>query len=511
MISESSAEARDLVRTTPPGKRKLYGGVMISKAPEYLKGGWMQDQTFTEDVDPFNPHETKTTDYRYLEEPEFYKDRYIEYNENGWYSFLVDYLVGELFCDFEFDGPGAKEVEAFFKETCPDARQQVEMMGLNVVREGTGGLKKLINGSGKLMQIEAMNGRLIRLEEWSSQEPPTNARYPPFGPYTKTPGGAPYVDGGGNTDFIDTSSEVVPGNLGSRFLRVSMRNDPTDWYADMLMWPRMEPVDYLHDEIALCRIRRDPRTPYGISFGRACFHDIKALRSLNRDIVAALKRLAAVLLVLKADLSQYDGDDAKQAALENAVKMFQDLDSASTGVIGIDMKNDLGYPSGNRTERLIPIMQHLEPVLSSILMNFLFALGLIEQTGANKSLIAKQEIRAEKQLRRYHASVASFMEVQVFPHITDKECHMRFNAYLDPEFWLSLWQTSAVSRERIQREYSVIDSGKTYFHTLTPPTPVGAGPGSSSSGKANDFSKDDSNEGRRQDPKADTSVSKARG
>jgi hypothetical protein len=272
----------------------------------------------------------------------------------------------------------------------------------------------------------------------------------------------------------------------------------------------MEPEDYLHDEVAICRIRRDPRTPYGIGFGRSCFHDIKALRSINRDIVAALKRLAAVLLVLRADLSQYDGDTAKQAALEKAVKTFQDLDSASTGVIGIDMKNDLGYPSGSRTDRMIPIMEHLEPVLSSILMNFLFALGIIEQTGANKSLIAKQEIRAEKQLRRYHESIASFMKTQVFPHITDKECSMRFNAYLDPELWLSLWQTSAVSRERVQREYSIIDDGKTYFHTLTPPTPVGAGTGPKSQ-KANDFSKDDSNKGHRQDEKADTSVTKARG
>jgi hypothetical protein len=502
-----------------PTSRKLFGGVIISKASK-LEAGWFNEQTFSEDDDPFNAHETKTTDYRYLEEPAFYDDRQVEYNENPWFAFLHDYLTGELFSDYEFDGPGADEVREFFDKTCPNAREEIEKMGLNVVREGTGMLKKAHDGNGKLVQIHASNGRLIRLREHYMEMElmgiPTS-RKPPF-PLKLSPGGAPYTQAPASVgDSVDPAVEALPGpdaTITTKYLEVTMLRD-AKWRVNLKLYPIVDRGDYVNYDIALCRIREDPRTPYGIAFGRAAFHDLKALRGINRDIIASIKRLAAVLLVLKANLKNYRTDDLKAEALLQAVKMFEDMDSASTGVIAIDNENELGYPEGNRTDRLIPVMQHLEPVLSSVLMNFLFALGIIEQTGANKSLIAKQEIRAEKQLRRYQQKVARWMEVHIFSEITSKECHVRFNSYLDPELWKGLWDTSAVSRERIQREYAIIDEGKTFANDLAiklAKAGAAARPTPGASSKKPDSSKDDSaDKGHRTGGKSDETVTKGRG
>ena len=485
--------------------KKAFLGTAFSKA-KHIVGGWFNDQTGSESTDPYNPHETKITDYRYKQEPAFYNDRSVEYDENSWYAFLVDWLTTMLFDGLQFDGPGAPAVRKFFEETCPDAHDQVRMMGLNVVREGTGGLRKVHDGNGELRQISAMNGRLIQLREVTDEE------HLAGGSYSSDP---PFSSSTGETS-IDVNVEPTPGQkeesdaIKNRWLRVEIKNDPSHWKEDLLEYPRLKPEDYINDQILLCRLRRDPRSPYGIAFGRACFHDIKALKHMNRDVIAGLKRLAATLLVLKADLSQYSGDD-KRTKLIEAVSNFDDMDSASTGVLGIDAQNDIGYPTGSRTERLLPIMDHLEPVLSSILMNFLFAIGLIEQTGANKSLIAKQVIYAEKQLRAYQRVVSRIFATQLFPEITSEKCTVKYDNDLDPEFWMGLWETSAVSRERVTDEFSIIDEGKTYANDLAIKLAKAAAvkPTSTATGKPSGGSNSD-DKGVRKGGKANTSVQKGR-
>ena len=47
-----------------------------------------------------------------------------------------------MFTDYQFVGEGAEQVRNFFEKVDPLAYDEIEMMGLNVVREGTGALKK---------------------------------------------------------------------------------------------------------------------------------------------------------------------------------------------------------------------------------------------------------------------------------------------------------------------------------------------------------------------------------
>ncbi len=443
----------------PKRRNPPYLGI-ISSARKIV-GGWFKDQTGSELRDPYNAHETKITDYRHQEEPAFYYDRYVEYNENAWYAFLIDWLTTMLFDGLQFDGPGAPAVRKFFEETCPDAHDVIRMMGLNVVREGTGGLRKVWDGTGELRQISSINGRLIRLREISDELHLAKSSFSTSPPFDESSTGS----------IIDINVEPTPGQskdsdaIANRWLRVTISNDPTSWYEDMLEYPRLKLEDYRSKQILLCRIRRDSRTPYGVAFGRACFHDIKGLKDINRDVIAAVKRLAATILILKANLDDYSGDEKRTKLLE-ATANYDDMDSASTGILGIDSKNTITFPEGSQTDRLLPVMTHLEPVMSSVLMNFLFAIGLIEQTGANKSLIAKQVIYAEKQLRAYQRAVSRILATQLFPDITPLKCTVKYDNDLDPEFFIALWETSAVSRERIVEEFGIIDDGETYTNDL---------------------------------------------
>jgi len=235
------------------------------------------------------------------------------------------------------------------------------------------------------------------------------------------------------------------------------------------------------------------------------------MKNINRDSIAAVQRLAASLLILKANLDDYSGDDKRVKLLE-ATANFDDMDSASTGVLGIDAKNTITYPEGSQTDRLLPVMPHLEPVISSILMNFLFAIGLIEQTGANKSLIAKQVIYADKQLRAYQRVVSRILSTQLFPDITPLKCTVKYDNDLDPEFWMALWESSAVSRERVLDEFGIIDEGRLHANDLQielAEKTAKAAPKPTTTGAPSDGSNSDDS-GVRKGGKSDTSVSKGR-
>ena len=419
-------------------------------------GGWFEDRSkaFTDDED-FDVYQTKVKDYRNVEEFKFYDDRLIEYQENEWFSFLVDHLVGELFTDFYFVGEGADAVKNFFEKVDPLAYDEIEMMGLNVVREGTGSLKKYWV-DGELKQIKAMNGRLIRLQDLDA---PTSKR--------------------GRGSSAQKASPYINEREDTRVLEVTVESDDR-FLVKIPTWRIDDMEDYRNDQIALCRIRRDPRSPYGIGFGRSCFHIIKAMKMIDRDILAALKHNAANLKVIRADLSGLDTDEDKKAALDGLAKAYDKIATATAGVVAIDNHHEVGYMgnlgSGSRDSRLLEVMAHLEPVISSLLMNFLVSIGLIEQGGANKSIIARQEVRADRQLNRYQRAVARFFETQVFPDITDQPCRLVFKKYYDPEIWLSLFEKNAVSREMLLEQFAIVDEGNTYINDLNP-VPMMGGPG----------------------------------
>ena len=452
-------------------------------------GGWFDSNTNpSQTTEKFDVYDTTLKDYRGKEPPKFYDNLLIEYEENDWFSFLVDYLVGELFTDYEFVGDGADDVRQFFTEVDPLAYDEVEMMGLNVVREGTGALKKYWL-DGELKQIKAMNGRLIRLNLLDKK-----GKVPSKDSASKICKGA----GGPNNIMGQKVSSTSPSTAvneveDTKWLQVTVSTD-SKFAVNLKTWRIDNFEDYRDDQIALCRIKRDPRSPYGIPFGRSCFHIIKAMKMIDRDVLSALKANAANLKVIRADLSGLDSDAAKKTALENLGKAYDKIATATTGVIAIDNHHEVGYMgtmgTGSRDGRLLSVMEHLEPVVSALLMNFLLSIGLIEQTVANKSLIARQEIRAERQISRYQRAVSRFFETQVFPDITEQDCRLVFCKFYEPEIWLKFWEKNIVTRETLMEKLSLVDEGNTYFNDVSMPM----GQGGMNFGKGADKKADTSND-----------------
>ena len=455
-------------------------------------GGWLEDDSpLTDQTEGYSAYDTRSTDKRLKEEWYFYNQYYVEYIENEWFHFLVDWLNTELFSDYEFEGPGAEAVYKFFDKTCPTAREELLMMGLNVIREGTGMLKKnSVNGD--LKQIKAVNGRIVRLKVVDKKEGETTSYYT------------------GSIPDSDTSPSAP-----AQWLQITVDGDEKfkEWIRE---WPLEKPEDYRNDKVALCRVKRDPRTPYGIGFGSTCLHAIKGLKDVNRDVLAAVKQNASNLKVVAVDLAECDTDAERLAKLKTVAHAYRRVASATNGVIAIDINNEIYYMgTGAKGQagsggggRILEVMSYIEPVLSAVLMNFLFSIGIIEQEGANKSLIAKQELRAERQMKRYRAAVASFLQTQIIPEITDKEVNVMFEPQMEIVEWISLFTNSAISRERLLREFSIRDEGKkTYFYQLQPaPAPGSVASTTGGRTKTKQGSNDDNPTPRRQGDKADTAA-----
>ena len=456
-------------------------------------GGWFSsaDSPMTDSSETFDVYDTSIGDYRDKEVTKFYDHYLVEYQENEWFSFLVDYVVGEMFTDYTFVGEGAEAVRNFFEKVDPLAYDEIEMMGLNVVREGTGALKKYWS-DGQLTQLKAMNGRLLRLDTMA------NTR--------KVASNKPANKLGSNASMpssIAGQTQAYSSSLGAKinevedtqFLQVSVASD-SKFLVNMRTWRINDFGDYRNEQIALCRIKRDARSPYGIPFGRSSFHVIKALKDVNRDILASIKQNANNLKVISADLSGLDADSDKKTALENLAKAYDKISSATQGVVAIDNHHEVGYMgttgAGSRDSRVLEVMGHLEPVISALLMNYLFSIGLIEQSGANKSIISRQEIRAERQIERYRRAVARFFETQIFPDITDQSCRLVFNKYYEPEIWLQLFEKNVISRERLLEQMSITDEGTTYYNDVSMKN-IG-GEGGSPFGKGANFKSDTSND-----------------
>ena len=467
-------------------------------------GGWFSstDSPLTDSQESFDVYNTNIGDYRDKEVTKFYDHYLVEYQENEWFSFLVDYVVGEMFTDYHFVGAGAKEVRKFFEEIDPLAYDEIEMMGLNVVREGTGALKKYWT-DGKLSQLKAMNGRLLRLDLMAQERKVASNK-----PVNR-------LDGSKMPSSIAGQSQTYSSSMGAKvnevedtqMLQVSVASD-SNFLVNLKTWRISDYDDYRNEQIALCRIKRDPRSPYGIPFGRSSFHVIKAMKGVDRDILASIKQNASNLKVISADLSGLDSDSDKKTALENLAKTYDKIASATQGVVAIDNHHEVGYMgttgAGSSDSRVLEVMSHLEPVISALLMNYLFSIGLIEQSGANKSIISRQEIRAERQIERYRRAVARFFETQIFPDITEQPCKLVFNKYYEPEIWLSLFEKNVITRERLLEQMSIIDEGKTYFSDVSMTNIGGAGgrpPLSGGSLKTKEDSNDDSADKRSREEK----------
>ena len=459
---------------TKSAKKPNRPSVKVSAA-----GGWTDDDTTTnEGFDSrlgFSDTDLRST-LATEGEPGLYEVREREYNENPLFSLCIDSVVNHLL-GFIVGGEGGEEVTTFLNETCPTAFQELRLALLSAVRDGTGFIHKYTSGK-ELKQIKTGSHFNYELE-WIHRKPADDE--------TNRDKKLDEKAVVGDTRIIEIKQNP-PKNIAqsessketSEQPAVSPSNEkktPISTYY-LRDHPCMLPEDYRNDEFALLRLRIDDRWPYGQSVGRSSLYHMRALNQALKDGLAALKRMSSMQLGAALDLDDFDdGEEGTEGTKAYAKKQFSDslkgTDWNSADVVSWDKRHDVGYigmiagTSSGPDGRLLDVLMHITPVLSVVLLNYFIALGVILQTGANKSIMAQQKLEARKRIKELERAYSSYLKTQVFYQITDKELKVYYPPRdMEYEIIMNLFATGVISREKAHELLEIDDDGETFSEDI---------------------------------------------
>jgi len=117
---------------------------------------------YGETYNPYNLSKFRSL-YNY-DEPSFYNDYDNSYLQNPYSKMVIEYLMNELFAyDYHCEGPGAKEVEDFFK--LDNTRDKVKIMVREGLKKGNGFMDITAKGGkGKRTRVIDTNTLLISMD-----------------------------------------------------------------------------------------------------------------------------------------------------------------------------------------------------------------------------------------------------------------------------------------------------------------------------------------------------------
>ena len=439
-----------------------------SKNPAYFqaRGGWIQNSS-TSDVGWDNRFGSKDTSFRktITEEGEvgLYEDRQYEFNENPLFEFAIRFLAASLL-DFDLGGDGADDIRKFEKEVNPTFRKELYHATVSSIRDGAGYLLKFYNAKNEIRQFKWDHTNHYR-PNWKYRKPSD-----------KETEWDRIIDSDarrGQRRWIELSSyfETLDddGNTEGSW-------DPIYYIRE---YPLLKLEDYRNDKIAMLKLLEDEEFPSGRSIGRSCYQHFKSLNQALKDVMAVIKKMLGTPLAAALNFDDVDdevnpdtGVNRRKEAADAFQSSIQDINWEKSDIITFDQKHDIGYigllsnssPMGDG--KIIDIMKHMEPVLSAVLLNFFIPLGLVEQTGANKSIIAQQTLQARKDMIPIKEAMKSFLLTQVYPHITDKDVDIYYPPNgVSYEMWNTFFQTGLISREFTTDILGIVDHGDTFVPT----------------------------------------------
>ncbi len=332
--------------------------------------------------------ETRLSNY-WREETYFY-DKYDSlWNGNPWANVIIEYLVSFIMGDgFHFEGPGAEDVNAFYKED-----NTLEKLG-TVIRD------QYLFGAG-YMNLSYKNNMLFKTRPMS-----------PFAIQITMKKGIRYY-----SVHAEWTKGTKPVRLSNKYL---------------LVFP--------------FKFRTEDIYPYSVL--RPNLDLLEAIYDINMDIPAAVKRLAYSPYVVGLDLDEYTDTIQKEAALKKYEDKMKELQSASTNLVS-DKRNEFTAISGSG--QMLPVIDLMEPLIGLLLFNAGIPIGYFLQTGANKSLIYEQKSMAARFMSNYRNKLVRNLE-QMNEAITDKEVNIVFDDSLEDslrkkEVMLLEYQAGLVTRE----------------------------------------------------------------
>lgn len=373
-----------------------------------------------------------------LDETELYDDYRTELFENPLVSFLVNYLTGELM-DFHLEGDSAdlEKVRLAFDNL--DVESQLTIITRQGVLLGNGFGDKTKKGK-ELTMFRDFDAATVTIDR-----------------------------------DIETGEETF----------------------------KQDGEDLKREHVLVMRLLEYPDTPYGMSFLRASVKALQGMGNLSDDIPAAVKRLAYAEKVLKLDLSEIEDPKQKKEVIRKAKETFEKYDSATAQVTAMDNRHDLKYvgSEGGGVQRIIPMMDVIEPILAFTIMNFYMAIGHVMQTGANKALLQEQEKRARRALLPLKRKFARIVERELVADILGVEIDFKGKKPLtqplpvrvvhnrDPEevqadkkMAIQEWTTGLITREFYWKVAGydptdkTLSSGTFYFDTPLGQKPTAGAP-----------------------------------
>lgn len=376
---------------------------------------------------PMKPYENTVKDNSQKLEPDLYRTYVTQYLENPFCSALVDYLVDELAGDYELVlGPSGSDtdleaVEEFFYLN--GTRQQLKELTLQAVLLGNGFGQRDMKGD--------------KIAEWDENKP--------F-----------------DAVFRRVDAETIAIERDAKGKEVF-----TQTVAGTSQKLKRE-------NLMVMRLKRYPNTPYGVSFLRSSINTVEAMNELVRDVPAAIKNFAYNHRLAKLNLAGYDTAEQKKKAIQDFTKSFNRVDPASNGVIAIDATHDLGFMAnvggqGGNQSRMMPIMDFIEPLISFTMLNFLMALGHIQQTGANKAILEVQEQKAKERLESLQKEWSRVVDLELLQFIVGgprkvqiihRESNLEQRS--DREVALLEFQAGLISKEYHNSKFGIVDDGTTF-------------------------------------------------
>lgn len=425
-----------------------------------MGGSWVSSTTYNSEKYDARTG-SKDTSYREaLEEfgePGVYENREWTSNEDALFDFCHWSLVASLM-NFRVKGPGKEDIEKFFHKISPSAYLELSSALRAAIQDGSGIYRKWTSNS-RLKQIKWDSTYNYELE-WvhrKSDEDETER------------------DKKLDEDAIDGERRHIEiAFVQDTEKEIRNTTDEADDNRSVLRryylreYPCIKKEDYYNPDISLIRLRLDDQRPYGKAIGRSSYEYFKALSQALKDNMAVIKKLLGTPMFAALDLQDLD-DDEKVTAQQTFRDSLNNIDWNTTDLITYDNRHEMGYgglmkgmsPTGDG--KIIDIMKHITPVLSVVLLNFFIPIGIIQQTGANKSLIAEQVVQARKDIKPLQQAWISHLKTQLFPQITDKDYDIYYPPFgVSYEMWNNFFTSGLVSRETTQDELGIVDYGKTY-------------------------------------------------
>lgn len=436
-----------------------------------IGGNWGDEDPDTKEQ--FNSTQTKIR-YANWTHDKIAEELVYEYLENEWASFFIDAVVNWLFTGFEFYGSGAEKANEFFDKTNPTSREEFRMAGWSTIVDGNGFLFKYIKG-GKLFQIKFVSHINFELNFNAVKDVYTSGEKEEYGDPDDDNGEMRYIE-------VKYAPRVTANGDG----KINGGSDKTYFFRQ---YPRYTLSDYMNEELVLLQLEREHDGPNGKALARSSLHGLKSLKEINRNVPAAMKRNLSSILAMYLDTSNMKDGEKRKLATEYSKKLSQ-LNSATIGGIAVDIKNKIGYiggldgstPMGDG--RMLNAIQYIEPILSAVLLNFMIPLGIVEQTGANKSLIARQEVFARKQLKDLQDRISVNIKTQILQHIDGTQnIEIRWKPFLEAETVIALYESGIITREYATKYLDIVDTENGHYATedaielakTSPPQPIQTG------------------------------------